>query len=64
MRIHCSNNMLHTSSIDEEGIEGYRGRYEKPISIISENTSAIKISMNPYTHSNTKYSPMKYKFLR
>eukprot|EP00253_Pinus_taeda_P034510 PITA_34510 len=35
-----------------------------PISILCDNTSAIRISKNPVMHSNTKHIPIKYHFLR
>eukprot|EP00253_Pinus_taeda_P021924 PITA_21924 len=35
-----------------------------PISILCDNTSAIKISKNPIMHSKTKHIPIKYHFLR
>eukprot|EP00253_Pinus_taeda_P015557 PITA_15557 len=35
-----------------------------PISILSDNTSAISISRNPVMHSKTKHIPIKYHFLR
>eukprot|EP00253_Pinus_taeda_P028397 PITA_28397 len=35
-----------------------------PISILCDNTSAIRISKNPVMHSKTKHIPIKYHFLR
>eukprot|EP00253_Pinus_taeda_P035289 PITA_35289 len=35
-----------------------------PISILSDNTSAINISKNPVMHSKTKHIPIKYLFLQ
>eukprot|EP00253_Pinus_taeda_P032919 PITA_32919 len=35
-----------------------------PISILSDNTSAINILKNPVMHSKTKHIPIKYHFLR
>eukprot|EP00253_Pinus_taeda_P027160 PITA_27160 len=34
------------------------------ISVLCDNTSAISISKNPFTHSKTKHIPIKYHFLR
>jgi hypothetical protein len=38
--------------------------YDKPISIICDNTSVINISKNPFMHSKKKNIPIKYYFLR
>eukprot|EP00253_Pinus_taeda_P033807 PITA_33807 len=35
-----------------------------PISILCDNTTAIRISKNPVMHSKTKHIPIKYHFLR
>jgi hypothetical protein len=37
---------------------------DQPISIMCDNTSAIKISKNHVQHSKTKHIPIKYHFLR
>jgi hypothetical protein len=37
--------------------------YDHPISIIYDNTRAIKISKNHVMHSKTKHIPIKYHFL-
>jgi hypothetical protein len=39
-------------------------RYDNPITINCDNTSAISISKNPIMHSKTKHIPIKYHFLR
>ena len=39
-------------------------KYEHPIIINCDNTSAINISKNPVMHSKTKHIPSKYHFLR
>jgi hypothetical protein len=37
--------------------------YDKPISILCDNTSAINISKNPMMNSKKKCIPIKYHFL-
>ena len=39
-------------------------KYEDPIVIQGDNTSAINISKNHVMHSKTKHIPIKYHFLR
>ena len=39
-------------------------KYDDPIFIHSDNTSAINISKNLVMHSKKKYIPIKYHFLR
>ena len=39
-------------------------KYENPIIINCDNTSAINMSKNPVMHSKTKHIPKKYHFLR
>ena len=39
-------------------------KYEYPIIIHYDNTSAINISKNLVMHSKTKHIPIKYHFLR
>jgi hypothetical protein len=39
-------------------------KYDEPIPIYYDNTSAISISKNPVMHSKTKHIPIKYHFLR
>ena len=39
-------------------------KYENPIVIKYDNTSAINISKNPIMHSKIKHIPIKYQFLR
>jgi hypothetical protein len=38
-------------------------RYDEPILILCDNTSAINISKNPVMHSKTKHIPIKFHFL-
>jgi hypothetical protein len=39
-------------------------RYDEPILIFCENTSAINISKNPMMHSKTKHIPIKFHIMR
>ena len=39
-------------------------KYEHPLIINCDNTSAISMSKNPVMHSRTKHIPIKYHFLR
>jgi hypothetical protein len=39
-------------------------KYDEPILIYCDNTSAINISKNPVMHSKTKHIPIKYHFLQ
>ena len=39
-------------------------KYDEPIPILCDNTSAINISKNPVMHSKTKHIPIKFHFLR
>jgi hypothetical protein len=39
-------------------------KYNTPIPIHYDNTSAISVSKNPVFHSKTKHIPIKYHFLR
>ena len=39
-------------------------KYEHPIVINCDNTSAINMSKNPIMHSKTKHMPIKYHCLR
>jgi hypothetical protein len=45
-------------------LEDLQIRYDDPITINCDNTSAINISKNPVMHSKTKHIPIKYHFLR
>jgi hypothetical protein len=38
-------------------------KYDEPISILSDNTSAIRIFKNPMIHSKTKHIPIKFHCL-
>ena len=39
-------------------------KYEQPIVIKCDNTSAINMSKNPIIHSKKKHIPIKYHYLR
>ena len=39
-------------------------KFDEPIPIFCDNTSAISISKNPVMHSKTKHIPIKYHFFR
>jgi hypothetical protein len=45
-------------------LEDLQIKYNKPITINFDNTSAISISKNLVIHSKTKHIPIKYHFLR
>ena len=55
--------MLHSSHLDEADTR-ILVKYEHPIVINCDNTSAINMSKNPVMHSKTKHIPIKYHFLR
>ena len=48
----------------KQTLEDLLVKYENPIIINCDNTSAINISKNPIMHSKTKHIPIKYHFLR
>ena len=48
----------------KQTLEELEVKYDDPISILSNNTSAICISKNHVLHSKTKHIPIKYHFLR
>ena len=48
----------------KQTLEDILMKYEDPIVIHCDNTSAINISKNPVMHSKTKHIPIKYHFLR
>jgi hypothetical protein len=48
----------------KQTLEDLQIRYDNPITINCDNTSAISISKNPVMHSKTKHIPIKYHFLR
>ena len=48
----------------KQTLEDFLVKYENPIVINCDNTSAINISKNHVMHSNTKHIPIKYHFLR
>ena len=45
-------------------MEDIQVKYDEPIPILYDNTSAINISKNPVMHSKTKHIPIKFHFLR
>ena len=45
-------------------MEDIQVKYDEPIPILCDNTSAINISKNPVMHSKTKNIPIKFDFLR
>ena len=45
-------------------MEDIQVKYDEPITIFCDNTSAINISKNPVMHSKTKHIPIKFHFLR
>ena len=45
-------------------LEDIHVKYDEPIPILCDNTSAISISKNPVMHSKTKHIPIKFHFLR
>ena len=48
----------------KQTLEDLLVKYEDPIVINCDNTSAINISKNPVMHSKTKQIPIKDHFLR
>ena len=48
----------------KQKLEDLLVKYEHPILINCDNTSAISISKNLVMHSKTKHIPIKYRFLR
>ena len=48
----------------KQTLEDLLVKYEDPIVIHCDNTSAINISKNLVMHSKTKHVPIKYHFLR
>ena len=45
-------------------LEDIKVKYDEPIPIFCDNTSAINISKNPMMHSKRKHIPIKFHFLR
>ena len=45
-------------------LEDIQVKYNEPIPIFCDNTSAINIFKNPVMHSKTKHIPIKFHFLR
>jgi hypothetical protein len=48
----------------KQTLQDIQVKYDEPISIFCDNTSAISISKNPVMHSKTKHIPIKFHFLR
>ena len=48
----------------KQTLQYIQAKYDKPILILCDNTSAINISKNPVMHSKTKHIPIKFHFLR
>ena len=48
----------------KQTLEYIQVKYDEPIPILCDNTSAINISKNPMMHSKTKHIPIKFHFLR
>lgn len=48
----------------KQTLQDIQVKYDEPIPILCDNTSAINISKNPVMHSKTKHIPIKYHFLR
>ena len=48
----------------KQNLEYLLVKYEHPIVINCDNTSAINMSKNPIMHSKTKHIPIKYHYLR
>ena len=48
----------------KQTLEDLLVKYEHPIVINCDNTSAINMSKNTIMHSNTKHIPIKYHYLR
>ena len=48
----------------KQTLEDLLVKYEHPIVINSDNTSAINMSKNPIMHSKKKHIPIKYHYLR
>ena len=45
-------------------MENIQAKYDEPIPIFHDNTSAINISKNPVMHSKTKHICIKFHFLK
>jgi hypothetical protein len=48
----------------KQTLQDIQVKYDEPILIFCDNTSAISISKNPVMHSKTKHIPIKFHFLR
>jgi hypothetical protein len=47
----------------KQTLQDIQVKYDEPISIFCDNTSAISISKNPVMHSKMKHILIKYHFL-
>jgi hypothetical protein len=47
----------------KQTLQDIQVKYDEPISIFCDNTSAISISKNPVMHSKTKHILIKFHFL-
>jgi hypothetical protein len=47
----------------KQTLQDIQVKYDEPILIFCDNTSAISISKNPVMHSKTKHIPIKFHFL-
>jgi hypothetical protein len=56
--------MLYSHSMDETNLTYIQVKYDEPIPIYCDNTSAISISKNSVMHSKTRHIPIKYHFLQ
>jgi len=48
----------------KQTLEDIYMKYDEPITIMCDSTSAISISKNLVMHSKTKHIPIKYHFIR
>ena len=48
----------------KQTLEDIQVKYDEPVPIFCDNTSAINISKNLVMHSKTKHIPIKFHFLR
>ena len=48
----------------KQTLQGIQVKYDEPILVLYDNTSAINISKNLVMHSKTKHIPIKFHFLR
>ena len=48
----------------KQTLQDIQVKYDEPMSILYDNTSAINITKNPVMHSKTKHIPIKFHFRR